>query len=337
MRNIDIIDIDNDKLGEILVFELDSIDTLKSRICRLLSIPPKFLYLPNKITIDSTLKNIKVLDIYALLKTKLSFFDAIIALYENNYFKDSDSFSNIKSFITVFILNNKELNIAHERELSEQNQAHYSENMYTIKILSKIYCDMFRSLYFLELKNVLYNKNFNDVLIDLKLNLTTNENIDITTSNICKNFENNNILFKIFRKKIDIDLVDILKDKNLKQTEINDEIQENNIKEEKCSEKFKNFDNEKGVPYTEFELEQIDFNIKLKVLNQKELSILSLFNFLNVNNYTVFATTNNYFKVLRDFIPLNSWTYYADVLKETLLLKINNNILIKKRLMLTQF
>ena len=75
-----------------------------------------------------------------------------------------------------------------------------------------------------------------------------------------------------------------LKNKNLKQTSITAEIDENNIRDEKCFEKFKSFNNEKGVTYTEFELEEIDFSIKIKIINQNEISILSLFNLLTIRD-----------------------------------------------------
>ena len=139
MKNIDIVDIDNNKLGEILIFELDSVDSVISRISRLLSIPPKFLYVTNEITLNSSLEKIQILDIYTLLKTKISFFDSIITLFENNYFKTQDSFLSFKLFIKVFTINNKELLNALEKELAQQNEEFYAENMYTVSILSKIY------------------------------------------------------------------------------------------------------------------------------------------------------------------------------------------------------
>ena len=53
MKNIKILDLENNILGEILFFELDSIETVKNRISRLLAIPPKFLYTPLEIKLDN--------------------------------------------------------------------------------------------------------------------------------------------------------------------------------------------------------------------------------------------------------------------------------------------
>jgi hypothetical protein len=109
----------------------------------------------------------------------------------------------------------------------------------------------------------------------------------------------------------------IWKNKNKLNEELQNKIKrnKNNVKEQKNI--FKNFSKiKKGVIYTEFELQKITFDM---LLNIKEKTILEIFNDIQLNKYVPFATTNNIYKILKDFIPINEWSLS---LENTIIFKI---------------
>lgn len=73
---------------------------------------------------------------------------------------------------------------------------------------------------------------------------------------------------------------------------------------------FKEFEDIKGVNYSKFELEKIEYTIELKLYNVT--SILEIFNLIILNDNIPFATCNNFYKVLKDFIPPIKWKNLFD-------------------------
>lgn len=72
----------------------------------------------------------------------------------------------------------------------------------------------------------------------------------------------------------------------------------------------KQFDEINGIEYTDFELENVKFNIELRLENVS--SILELFNIITLTPTIPFATTHNFYKILNDFTPFIEWTNLFD-------------------------
>jgi hypothetical protein len=94
---------------------------------------------------------------------------------------------------------------------------------------------------------------------------------------------------------------------------------------------FKIFDDTIGVIYTDFKLEKVKFEFTLEIENIS--SILELFNIIELNNNIPFASTNNFYKILNEFIPPPEWanlfdksTSFRDKYKD---IDRKNNILLK--------
>ena len=68
-------------------------------------------------------------------------------------------------------------------------------------------------------------------------------------------------------------------------------------------------DYEKGVnnfiKFTEFELENVSFEV---ILNVENLSILEIFNQIKLNPFVPFVSINDYYKILKDFTPSEDWS-----------------------------
>lgn len=72
---------------------------------------------------------------------------------------------------------------------------------------------------------------------------------------------------------------------------------------------FNNFDKKIGIEYTSFELEKIKFSLELDV---KNVSLLEIFNNIKLNSIIPFATTNYFYKILKDFTPFIEWSNLFD-------------------------
>ena len=118
---------------------------------------------------------------------------------------------------------------------------------------------------------------------------------------------------------------------------LNDNIQNNINKWDETYNKkneismFKLFDEKSGVKYNDFKLEKVKFEFTLEIENVS--SILELFNIINLNKNVPFASTNNFYKILNEFIPPSEWvnlfdksTSFRDKYKD---IDRNNNILLK--------
>lgn len=63
-------------------------------------------------------------------------------------------------------------------------------------------------------------------------------------------------------------------------------------------------DIDESSAYTEFVVEHIEY---ILTLNLNNLSLMELFNFIHLNSTVPFATTNNFYKIRKDFIPPSEW------------------------------
>ena len=84
----------------------------------------------------------------------------------------------------------------------------------------------------------------------------------------------------------------------------------------------KKFDEIDGIEYTDFELENEKFNIEIELKNIS--STLELFNNIKLTSEIPFATTHNFYKILKDFTPFIEWTNLFD--RSTSVFNKNKNI-----------
>jgi len=64
-----------------------------------------------------------------------------------------------------------------------------------------------------------------------------------------------------------------------------------------------------SAAYTEFDIKRVQFHI---TLNLKNLSLMEMFNAVQLNSMVPYATTNNFYKIIKDFIPPEEWTGSSD-------------------------
>ena len=80
---------------------------------------------------------------------------------------------------------------------------------------------------------------------------------------------------------------------------------------------FREFANiDESAASTEFEIEHVKFILTLDV---RDLSLLEIFNTIELNRSVPFATTRDFYKILHDFIPPEEW---ADSSEESLILQV---------------
>ena len=71
----------------------------------------------------------------------------------------------------------------------------------------------------------------------------------------------------------------------------------------------KSLDSMIGIEFTKFELEKVNFEIKL---NLKDISIMEIFNQIQLDVGVPFACVNGFFKILKDFTPEEDWGNYLE-------------------------
>jgi len=86
-------------------------------------------------------------------------------------------------------------------------------------------------------------------------------------------------------------------------------IQNNKDNSKKKESVFKDFDETIGISYTSFQLEKVKFQIELDIEN---ISLLEIFNNIKLNTNIPFATTQYFYKILKDFIPFREWKNLFD-------------------------
>lgn len=120
----------------------------------------------------------------------------------------------------------------------------------------------------------------------------------------------------IFEQKQDVQKI-WDRDRKKIVTNITKSINTNKNKVEKQKVLLKQFDNiSEIIPYTKFELQKINFEFTLDMVH---LSIMELFNHIQLNTGVPFACINKFFKILKDFIPSEEWGFYSE---STIILKI---------------
>jgi len=62
----------------------------------------------------------------------------------------------------------------------------------------------------------------------------------------------------------------------------------------------------KGIQFTNFECEKISVDFTLNITN---VSLVEIFNSVVLTPYVPFASVDNYFKILKDFLPSEDWSY----------------------------
>lgn len=73
---------------------------------------------------------------------------------------------------------------------------------------------------------------------------------------------------------------------------------------------FKKFQEEKEIKYTDFDQEKLKFQIEIELKNI--ISILEVFNVLKLNKNVPFATTQKFYKILKNFTPPLEWSNLFD-------------------------
>lgn len=72
---------------------------------------------------------------------------------------------------------------------------------------------------------------------------------------------------------------------------------------------FKKFSDTVGLPYTDFTLEKIRYELTLDI---EKISILEMFNRIKLNSKVPFATTHYFYKILKNSIPMSEWSNLFD-------------------------
>ena len=114
---------------------------------------------------------------------------------------------------------------------------------------------------------------------------------------------------KITQLKIFANVKNIWKNRFQYKKSLDEKIENNKKTVKKQVNIFSNFDKVVGIPYTEFELEKTTFFMELDIL---EMTILEIFNTIKLNEYIPFATVQNFYKILKDFIPSEDWVISFD-------------------------
>ena len=113
-----------------------------------------------------------------------------------------------------------------------------------------------------------------------------------------------------------VDLNDIIENRE-RQTDGFEKIMEANKKKVKIHVKLADtIETMVGVEYTKFELEKVNFDL---TLNIKNISIMEIFNQIQLNSGVPFACINGFFKILKDFTPEEEWSGY---LQNAIIMKV---------------
>ena len=126
------------------------------------------------------------------------------------------------------------------------------------------------------------------------------------------------------------DLMNIWNNRFLSIINFNNKIKENTdfvLFQERV---FEDFDKIVGLTYTKFDLEKVKFQLELET---NVISLLEIFNNIKLNKTIPFATTQYFYKILKDFSPFVKWTNlfdksktYSDKYKN---IDRNNNIILQ--------
>jgi hypothetical protein len=101
---------------------------------------------------------------------------------------------------------------------------------------------------------------------------------------------------------------------------INTRIEKESLKAQSIEKIYYQLDQVKGISHTKFVLEKINFTVTLRVDN---ISLMEVFNNIRLDHNVPFATKNEYYKILKDFVPPVEWSEYKT--EEDIILKVNQN------------
>lgn len=113
-----------------------------------------------------------------------------------------------------------------------------------------------------------------------------------------------------------ISLENIEKDRQATLKSLMDDIKQTAKQTKMQTNMFNTLQTAQGVPYTPFELERSSFDIKLNVAN---ISIVELFNYIQLHPRVPFASQGTFYKILKDFVPPTDWSY---TLEDALVVKV---------------
>ncbi len=78
---------------------------------------------------------------------------------------------------------------------------------------------------------------------------------------------------------------------------------------QKIEKTYEEFSKIIGLQYTDFELEKFKFLLELNI---KDISLMEIFNNIKLNKNIPFATTQYFYKIMKDFIPSEKWINLFD-------------------------
>ena len=172
------------------------------------------------------------------------------------------------------------------------------EELLPIMAKMKITLDSVVELFVIYNKNILEYSAFDKTMFETIL-FSESQNIKDVTG---KNFN----------------IIDIFSRKDTINRNINDNIK-NNITRSLIIEKiYYQLDNVPEIPYTKFVTEKINFSI---TIDTNISSIMEIFNNIILDHNAPFATKNEYYKILKDFVPPVEWAEYKT--EDDIILKVN--------------
>ncbi len=113
-----------------------------------------------------------------------------------------------------------------------------------------------------------------------------------------------------YYKGLDSDINSAWNDRNVYNTILSDRIEQLRSKVISIQNEYSGFDRLEGSVATPFEVEHISFTILLKAENI--YTIMELFNSVKLNNTVPFVSYRNFYKILNDFIPPETWVKTVD-------------------------
>ena len=295
--------ITNKDIINIPTYELDNIETISDRLAAELNTLGKYLYFPNGSLSFEIIKNNEIIEVEDLLHIIFDFTKNKDADFSKLYEKIKNKTINFKIAIELFLKKNKDFEYASKMKDDTIMFFIYKKLKDQILkiVIDQILADEIYDNYLKKLKNL---KDLKDIIENLNLK---------TTKEILKKIEyEDKINNKIFRI-LDLNIEEMSK---VKSNVIDKEIEKNKKTVKAQIKILKNFDTIKSVQYTDFELNKIKFTIKLNV---KDISLMEIFNNIKLTSYVPFATTNNFFKILKSFKPSTDWSY---VLSKSIFLKV---------------
>ena len=284
--------ITNKEIINIPTFELDNIETISDRLASELNTLRKYLYFPNGSLSFEIIKNNEIIEVEDLLYIIFEFSKNKDADFSKLYKKIKNKTINFRNSVELFLKKNKDFEDA--VKLKNSTYMFFVYKKLKEQILNIVIDQVLTDELDDNLKNLKNLKDLKEIIEKVGLK---------TTKEIIKKIEYDNTIIENILKILDVNIEEMLRDKSIsidKEIEKNKKTVQNQIKI------FKNFDTVEGVKYTEFELDKIKFTIKLNI---KDISLMEIFNNIKLNTYVPFATTNNFFKILKSFKPSPDWSY----------------------------